>query len=336
MLDGWTGAGSFLGSTVPSGLAELVQRVVEDSGLEGHYTRQAAKSQSEQDAERLDNLGELISSAAEFEREFAPERDPGSDVPVEVGEVAEGESSAPSVQSQSLPDTSPGRGGGDEDDAFGEFAPPPMPPLLQLLRAYLESVALVADADAVDPAQGAVTLMTLHAAKGLEFDTVAIVGLEEGLLPHSRAAESEADLEEERRLCFVGITRAMRSLTMCSARYRTNRGIAERTISSRFLEEFDPAQVSTTNLADDSDISGDRDWDEEDGEAADVSRAGRRAAETAVKSQFPPGCLVRHPQFGIGEVVSVESGAAPRATVRFKQAGTKTLILEYARLTRVG
>ena len=86
-------------------------------------------------------------------------------------------------------------------------------PMALVLREYLESVALVSDADAIDSERGVVTLMTLHAAKGLEFHAVAMVGLEDGLLPHARARESEAELEEERRLCFVGMTRAERSLS---------------------------------------------------------------------------------------------------------------------------
>ncbi len=97
--------------------------------------------------------------------------------------------------------------------AASEFRPDEESPgaersILDVLSAFLESVALVSDADAVDPESGAVTLMTLHTAKGLEFDVVAIAGLEEGLLPHVRAAMEEEDCEEERRLFFVGLTRA--------------------------------------------------------------------------------------------------------------------------------
>ena len=336
MLDNWTGAGSFLGAAVPTSLSDLVRRVIEESGLEAHYQKQAAKTASDADADRLENLGELISSAAEFEREFAPERDPALSTPIEAGPDVD-----PDLENNDLSVAASLRRSVASSDDLGPLddLSIPTPPLLSILRAYLESVALVADADAVDPAQGAVTLMTLHAAKGLEFDSVAIVGLEEGLLPHSRAAESESDLEEERRLAFVGITRAMRSLTICSARYRTNRGIPERTIASRFLDELPAEHVLTSNQADtfDADDAADDDWqDDAPTIRRERSAARRHAAETAVKHDFPPGCLVRHPQFGIGEVLRIEAGAAPRATVKFRQAGTKTLILEYARLTRVG
>jgi DNA helicase-2/ATP-dependent DNA helicase PcrA len=200
MHAGWVSAGDFLGSEARGSLAELVDRVVKESGLEKMYRDQAAKSQSDSDAQRLDNLAELISSARQFELEY----DPSSDAVLGASEVQQ----APEQLS-----------------------------LLPLLRAYLESVSLVADADSVDPTTGSVTLMTLHAAKGLEFPCVAIVGMEESLLPHSRAitSMSDAEMEEERRLCFVGITRAMRRLLMTSAKLRTMRGIPERTIPSRFL-----------------------------------------------------------------------------------------------------
>src|SRR5438874_2469263 len=93
------------------------------------------------------------------------------------------------------------------------------------LDDYLAIVSLVSDADHMKGAGGAVTLMTLHAAKGLEFPVVAMIGLEDGILPHSRARDNLNELEEERRLCFVGITRAQRRLLLSKAQYRTVRGL---------------------------------------------------------------------------------------------------------------
>jgi DNA helicase-2/ATP-dependent DNA helicase PcrA len=286
LIDGWTGAGTFLGEEVSGSLAELVERVIEESGLRAMYTRQAEISKSETDAERLDNLDELISSAREFEISFDPAADPAS---------------------ASL-DT--------------------VPPLLALLRAYLESVSLVADADAVDPTQGAVTLMTLHAAKGLEFEAVAMIGLEQGCLPHSRSFESEAALEEERRLCFVGITRAMQRLMLTSAKYRTLRGISERTIPSRFLEELDAAHVSVTDMAGALAVDGDETRELETRRVEYEDRTPRTAT-------YPKGALVRHPQFGIGEILSCSGGDSARAQIKFKDVGVKTLVLAYARLQRL-
>lgn len=287
LVEGWTGGGSFMGQEVSGSLADLVERVVRESGLEAMYARQAKTSKSETDAERLDNLAELVSSAAQFEQEYDPASDPFA-----------------------FPGGGALEAGGDPVE--GAEAPP----LLAMLRAYLERVSLVADADAVDPSQGSVTLMTLHAAKGLEFPVVAMIGLEEGLLPHSRALSSEADLEEERRLCFVGITRAMEHAHLSAAKYRTIRGRSERTIPSRFLDELPREHV---RVSDQSEA-----WEDFDGGFGGGGDSGGSRG-------LPAGSRVRHPQFGVGEVLSVEGGM--RAKIRFRDVGVKTLVLEYARLT---
>jgi DNA helicase-2/ATP-dependent DNA helicase PcrA len=178
--------------------------------------------------------------------------------------------------------------------------------------------------------------MTLHAAKGLEFPAVTIIGLEEGMLPHLRAAESEAQMEEERRLCFVGITRAMRRLLLTSAKYRTTRGLPERTIPSRFLGEIgaDHVTLSDRSGMDDSFGMSSRGLRAEPRfESDEVHVRPRIAAATVVP--FPVGSLVRHPQFGTGRVESIESGPNARAKINFQGIGVKTLVLEYARLQRV-
>ncbi len=286
-----------------SALAELVERVIRESGMEALYRN----AKAEEERERFDNLEELISAASEF---APPLLDDGSEAP-----------------------------------------------LLATLTAYLEGVALVSDADAIDPEKGAVTLMTLHAAKGLEFDTVALAGMEEGLLPHSRAATNEAELEEERRLCYVGITRAKRHLLLTSARMRTHRGMRERTIPSQFLNELPARSVMTLDQAGDDIAYEDDRWG--GSEPSSFSLAGhqtRRSStrqrdefgekprveyegwtrKSAAEEQFPVGSRVRHPKFGVGTV----EGITPRpggtsVRVAFRSVGTKTLILEYAKLERL-
>jgi DNA helicase II / ATP-dependent DNA helicase PcrA len=329
LVDAWTGSGSFMGERVSGTLWELVSRVIEESGLRGMYKAQAAASGSDADAQRVDNLDELVSSARQFEMEYDPAADAGSEAPA----------------------------GGEDPLAL------PTPPLLAMLRAYLESVALVADADAVDPESGSVTLMTLHAAKGLEFDSVAMIGMEEGQLPHSRAIMSvtggDAEMEEERRLAFVGITRAMRRLLMTAARYRTVRGIPERTIPSRFLGEIPESCLRVSDQSSDLEPG----WDVAAGDDEAPRAAGRSTGSLpagsasagagrgqafgsgdggggAVPSKgpaaaFPVGTRVRHPQFGMGVVKAVQGGSSARATIDFAGVGVKTLVLEYARLTRV-
>jgi DNA helicase-2/ATP-dependent DNA helicase PcrA len=142
------------------------------------------------------------------------------------------------------------------------------------------------------------------------------------------------ELEEERRLCFVGITRAMQRLLMTSAKYRSFRGVPERQISSRFLNELPPDFVSESDQAGYDEPGWDRpafdlDSARRAGGAA-ASGAGPRAGARA--NPIKPGAMVRHPQFGIGRVEGVTGGAGSRAQIRFRDVGIKTLVLEYARL----
>jgi DNA helicase-2/ATP-dependent DNA helicase PcrA len=305
MIDAWSGSGTFMGGEVSGSLAELVGRVLAESGLEKHYQGVMAKAGGDASEDRVANLQELVSSAADFEHEYDPGADPA---------LAPGEDAAP--------------------------------PLLALLRAFLESVSLVADADQVDPAKGAVTLMTLHAAKGLEFPAVAMIGLEEGLLPSMRAMQGESDLEEERRLAFVGITRAMRRLMITSARVRTHRGLAERTVPSRFLGELPDDGVVVSDQGDplgglEDELGprrprGARARGERPGGAWDDFDFDQSAGAGDEAGGLRPGARVRHPQFGEGEVLDVSGlGRNRRAKIAFRHVGTKTLVLEHARLTLV-
>jgi DNA helicase-2/ATP-dependent DNA helicase PcrA len=196
------------------------------------------------------------------------------------------------------------------------------------LQDYLSAVSLVSDADHLKGAGGAVTLMTLHAAKGLEFPVVAMIGLEEGVLPHSRARGNLSELEEERRLCFVGITRAQENLILSKAAYRTMRGLRERTVTSPFLNEMPPEGLEVedrTSLGFGSEIS------------RDEHRERLMSESQQLSNQFRRGQMVRHPTFGIGRIVDVsDMGQHTRAVVEFNAAGRKTLILQYARLEAVG
>ncbi len=309
LFDEWSQGGTFMGTSMETPLSDLVSRVLVQSGLQAHY--RAAAERSEGDAEKPANLDELVSAAAEFEERYDPSADPAL---------------------QPLPDGSP----------------PETPPLLAMLRAFLESVALVADADKVDPAAGAVTLMTLHAAKGLEFGAAAMIGLEEGLLPSARALEEDPEGEEERRLCFVGITRAMRHLIITCAKYRTIRGLRERTVPSRFLSELPQDSIRVSDQSEAFEEFEYWDDDEPRAPSTGASRAPRRAPSSSsgagsparkrelAQLAFGVGSNVRHAQFGIGEVKSISgAGVNLRATIAFRDVGTKTLVLQYAKLTPV-
>ncbi len=195
------------------------------------------------------------------------------------------------------------------------------------LDDYLSSVSLVSDADHLAGNGGAVTLMTLHAAKGLEFPAVAIIGLEEGCLPHSRARGNPTELEEERRLCFVGITRAEQSLLFTKAAYRTLRGLRERTITSPFLNEMPRDALEIL----------DRTGVDFPGASTNSTRDRAYLPEPrGMAAQFRKGQRVRHPSFGIGTLADVvDMGQHTRAVVEFQRVGRKTLILQYARLEAI-
>ncbi|HLW47148.1 MAG TPA: UvrD-helicase domain-containing protein [bacterium] len=186
------------------------------------------------------------------------------------------------------------------------------------LETFLQHLALQTDADTFEERPDRVTLMTLHSAKGLEFPMVVLAGLEEGLFPHTRALEEEVDLAEERRLCYVGMTRARRRLLLTYAHQRTSYGTTRPSLPSRFLAEIPPdALVRETTPRTDT-----GEWPQED---------QRPVPEVAV------GDTVRHKTFGAGRVLEVD-GEGPRAiiTVRFNgPAGTKRLALGYAPLQRL-
>ena len=197
------------------------------------------------------------------------------------------------------------------------------------LSEYLSGIALVADADHMDGVGGAVTMMTLHAAKGLEFPVVAMVGLEEGILPHSRARGSIEELEEERRLAFVGITRAQERLLITKAARRTMRGISERTITSPFLGELPPESVQIVDRTsfDFQPTGGGRPSSYGDGPIPSIPSSKPELQKYRV------GTTVRHPSYGVGKISQISAiGQSTRAVIVFNRVGQKTFILEAARL----
>jgi DNA helicase-2/ATP-dependent DNA helicase PcrA len=194
------------------------------------------------------------------------------------------------------------------------------------LPQFLEGVALVSDVDEYDERADAVTLITLHAAKGLEFPAVFIVGLEEGVLPHMRSFDDPQQLEEERRLCYVGITRAKERLYLVRSFRRRLMGSSQHNPPSRFLRDL-PEHLVAARQGAQEDAAGLR------------GPHRRRAAAPAVPSDavFAAGDRVRHQRFGEGIVVSCTvTPDDQEVTVAFKgQAGIKKLLLSYAPLEPV-
>ena len=186
------------------------------------------------------------------------------------------------------------------------------------LLGWLEQVSLVSDIDSLDDTTGAVTLLTLHAAKGLEFPVIYIVGLEDGLLPFRRDEETPSDEEEERRLCFVGMTRAKEELTLTHARFRIRHGRELRTMRSPFLDELPREELEWINAQEDDAAGGGR----------SRRQGGARSTDFA---RWRPGTHVHHDEHGIGKIVSIYRGSGQtHAAIQFESGDQQTFILEYA------
>jgi DNA helicase II / ATP-dependent DNA helicase PcrA len=233
------------------------------------YLRELEESSDPQDESRVENLGELVAVAREYE----------------------------------------------EGSAEGDLA------------GFLEQVSLVADADQVpdgDDHGGVVTLMTLHTAKGLEFPVVFLTGMEERVFPHQRSLDEPGELAEERRLAYVGITRAKQRLYASRAVMRTTFGAPMHNPPSRFLEDLPDDLIH---------------WRRTEADHARWAAPTRARAQTDSSRAVPElavGDRVTHDAFGVGRVVAT-SGYGPKAevTVDFGSLGLKTLLLAYAPVTKL-
>jgi len=188
---------------------------------------------------------------------------------------------------------------------------------LSRLEVFLESTALVADIDEWDEGAGAVTLMTLHSAKGLEFPAVFMVGMEDGVFPHSLSFNSADELEEERRLAYVGITRAQDRLHLTSARRRMLFGASSYNPSSRFFKEVPDGLLSRVGKR----------------RSAAERAAAAGPASVVAPGRIGPGSRVRHLKWGLGTVHEVDGeGDRAEAEVVFDAQGMKRLLLAWAPL----
>ena len=222
------------------------------------------------------------------------------------------------------------------------------------LPAFLEQVALVSDQDELQDATPAATLITLHAVKGLEFPIVFLTGMEEGVFPHARSLEKESQLEEERRLCYVGITRAMDRCYLTFARHRMLFGRTSDNPPSRFLLELptDGVEKRGTIETEERDQWAELDWDRgrsryEERKAArrETAMAGLSGAWTGrepprkkiapTQTRFRAGDRVRHPSLGEGMVVSSTLRSDDEeVTVAFPEKGVKKLMASFAKLAK--
>jgi DNA helicase-2/ATP-dependent DNA helicase PcrA len=327
-----------------TGPAELIEQILQRSG----YYASLQGSDDPQDESRLENLAELISVAAEFEAQVEQVAAAGSEFEDEEDEDADEERVGEDVPGGIL-------AAADDPDA-------------SVLDQFLEKVSLVADADQIPGEESQfVTLMTLHTAKGLEFPVVFLTGLEDGTFPHSRTLGDSTELEEERRLAYVGITRARERLFLTRAQMRATWGQPQFFPASRFLDEV-PEEVLDVARAgsslsgigfEGSGSGGGGGYSGGHGVGRGESRgpsltgmgvgqgrrnvsrpslgSGRAARSGADIPSLAVGDKITHDSFGMGTVTEVSgSGENTQVEVAFKAPhGTKRLLLRYAPVTKL-
>lgn len=287
-----------------AGVGSALEAVLARSG----YLAELEAERSVEAQGRVENLQELIGSAREFDEQV--ERGDHGGL-VQIGGIG-----------------------------VGEDAPPPQG--LARVQAFLEAISLVTDLDENDPDASSVTLMTLHSAKGLEYPVVFLIGLEDGVFPHVRSLGDPEELEEERRLCYVGITRAEERLYLCHAWSRMMFGSTDYRPPSRFLDEI-PAHL-VVPVGEHERRGRGLGAHRENVVAAALRRrdpdvfvpaepAGARGAE---QLGLRVGDDVHHDKFGEGVVIDITgTGDKAEARVRFVDHGEKTLLLAWAPLQRI-
>ncbi len=299
------------------GISPTVEAILDRTG----YLAELEAERSIEARGRIENLQELVGVCREF------------DVALDAGDV----SGLPGIA-----------GVGTADTAAGDIV---IPEGLARIQAFLEAISLVTDLDNADGEggeQSAVTLMTLHTAKGLEFPVVFLTGLEDGVFPHSRSLGDPDELEEERRLCYVGITRARERLYLCHAWSRMLFGATDYYPPSRFLSEIPEELMQVLGAGAErgrSSSSGRRDPVQHRQAVAAAAMAGPRSstpsgpggARGAEGMGLHVGDDVAHEKFGEGVILQlVGDGDKTEAVVHFRDVGEKRLLLAWAPLTKVG
>ena len=288
-------------------LQEMVQVMLDMSGLIVHY-------QSEKEgADRIENLEQLVSAAMLF----VSEEGFGIDAPAFLGPKAQAAAGTP------LP---------NGDEVLDADAP--LPSVMSPLSAFLSHASLEAGDNQAQAGQDALQLMTVHSAKGLEFDAVFITGLEEGLFPHENSAKEEGGLEEERRLMYVAITRARKRLYMSFSQTRMLHGQTRYNMKSRFFDELPDEALKWLSPKVQPQWFGNRKsaWD-------DAPEAGANNIAQSFSRKdlgWRVGESVAHQKFGEGVIVNLEgSGTNTRAHINFGRHGMKLLDLNIAKLERI-
>ncbi len=312
-------------------LSQMVEHVLERSGLIAHY-----RSEKE-GQDRVDNLRELVNAAVAF----LSDEGIGQDVPADLG-----------VANVGSPMAGAALGSVEGADSGAGRVAPEVAPALSPLAAFLAHASLEAGENQAGEGADAVQLMTIHSAKGLEFDAVFITGLEEGLFPHENAIAEDLGLEEERRLMYVAITRARQRLYLSFSQTRMLHGQTRYSLKSRFIDELpEPALKWLTPRVQQRASAWREGWGAA-WEGVDARRGGRagRAHDTGrldahqlnAAQRFDRGIAFRvgqsvaHARFGEGVIVNIEgSGDDARVQVNFGREGMKWLALSVAKLEAV-
>ncbi|MGQ0802570.1 MAG: UvrD-helicase domain-containing protein [Actinomycetota bacterium] len=292
-----------------TGVAATVEAVLEDTG----YLAELEADRSLESESRIENLRELVGVCREFDEALAR-----GDVTGLAGIAAiEGDGAA----------------AGDGQVDVDEIA---VPSGLDRVQAFLEAVGLVTDLDDLEGEQSTVTLMTLHSAKGLEFPVVFLTGLEDGIFPHLRSLGDPDELEEERRLCYVGITRARERLYLCHAWSRTLFGATDYYPPSRFLDEVPEELVHALGVKRGGGIGSHREAVVAAALRGGGGAAGPAGARGAEGLALKIGDDVGHETFGEGVVLDlIGNGDRTEAVIRFRDVGEKRLLLAWAPLEKL-
>lgn len=290
-------------------LPEMVKVVLEASQLMAHYQNE------KEGADRIENLEQLVNAATLFIAEEGFDKQ----APAFAGPPQR----APLVAAVAGADQII-----DADAA--------LPSMMSPLSAFLSHASLEAGDNQAQVGQDALQLMTVHSAKGLEFDAVFITGLEEGLFPHENSSQEESGLEEERRLMYVAITRARKRLYLSFSQTRMLHGQTRYNMRSRFFDELpDEALKWLSPKVQPSWFGQSRKsaWDDDTGSD---NRLAQQIQQRADSSGWRPGQSVQHAKFGEGVIVNIEgSGSNARAHINFGQFGMKLLDLSVAKLDKI-
>ena len=296
-------------------LPELVRVVLEGSTLLTHYATE------KEGADRIENLEQMVSAATQF----VSEEGYGQGAPAHLGPRAEAQAGAPIV---------------NQDGIEILDADAPLATVMSPLSAFLSHASLEAGDNQAQAGQEALQMMTVHSAKGLEFDNVFITGLEEGLFPHESSSKEDGGVEEERRLMYVAITRARKRLYMCFSQTRMLHGQTRYNMKSRFFDELPEESLKWLSPKVQSHWFANKKsaWDEAPlNLGGDNALAQRMAQKSGGGSGWRIGESVSHGKFGEGVIVNIEgSGANCRAQINFGSFGMKVLDLSVAKLERLG